>query len=696
MNIRPSQLNVSLIVAFIFLTCLAPKDCAEQTAPPQNNVSNLPQYDLKVKVIPEAHRIEGSGTIKLPAADVARETIPLALSSLMGDVTFEVVAPSVSAGPVKLERTKERSFGRPNWITVVWTIRPQKPFPANEPVVLRFSYAGGGDRSAFGFYIGPLCSLGAGILTAWYPVFEEDPRTQLRGFKGTGTIEFSVPPGYKTHAVGKLISPAGETERGTFRFRVDMPSTLSFSIAKYVVNRLEGSIPVSVYVLQPRPRVEEYMKGCWRILDALVQEFGPYPYPEFAIVEIPPNVDVGFTGANADGFIMTIGETLDGSFNAAHFGHEISHSWWGTTVQRNRTPGGYYMLDEAMSQFGSLRAVELVEGSEAAEQYRRTGYPGFSDEYCGSTYLMRTASGFDHVLANLPSDTGFMNLRLADSKGMLVWDMLSQTVGRKLFSRILTNITREYAAKRIGWDEFLNAIEKGSGQNLKWFYEQWFERTGAPEWQVTWKQEGQRVRGIIVQSAPYYRALVDVQIDGERGSSVHPLTISGPRTEFNWPVKFAAKSITVDPHFLVLHWTPEYRKQATVLMPYTKGDLKLWEGQNEEAIQEFRTGMAQIPEPDEYGLRFLLEYGLARAYTDQQKYTEARAHIMAALQSPVRPREILPWAYVQLAIIAQNTKDESTFKSAIDAVMAAEAKAGRRTGAADRVHTLKRTGFSRN
>ena len=104
--------------------------------------------------------------------------------------------------------------------------------------------------------------------------------------------------------------------------------------------------------------------------------------------------------------------------------------------------------------------------------------------------------------------------------------------------------------------------------------------------------------------------------------------------------------------------------------------------------------MAQIPEPDEYGLRFLLEYGLARAYTDQEKYTEARGHIMAALQSPVRPREILPWAYVQLAIIAQKTKDESTFKSAIDAVMAAEAKAGRRTGAADRVHTLKRTGFS--
>lgn len=696
MNIGSNQPNASLIVVLIFLACLATTGRAEQTAPPPTNASNLPQYDLKVKVIPEAHRLEGSGTIKLPATAVARETIPLALSSLMGDVTFEVVAPSVSAGPVKLERTKERSFGRPHWITVVWTIRPQTPFPAHEPVVLKFSYAGGGEKTGFGFYVGPSCSLGIGLLTAWYPVFEDEPLTQLRGFRGTGTIQFSVPPGYKTLAVGKLISSAEETEKGTFRFRVDMPSTLSFSIARYVVNRLDGSIPVSVYVLQPRPRVEEYMKGSAKILNALVQEFGPYPYPEFAIVEIPPDVDVGFTGANADGFIMTIGETLDGSFNAAHFGHEISHSWWGTTVQRTRTPRGYYMMDEAMSQFGSLRAVELVEGSEAAEQYRRTGYPGFSDEYCGSTYLMRTASGFDHALANLPSDTGFMNLRLADSKGMLVWDMLSQTVGRKLFSRILTDITREYATKRLGWDEFLNAIEKGSGQNLKWFYEQWFERTGAPEWQVTWKQEGQRVKGVITQAAPNYRALVDVQIDGERGSSVHSLTISGPRTEFNWPVKFAAKSITVDPHFLVLHWTPEYRKQGTVLMPYTKGDLKLWQGQNEAAIQEFRTGLAQIPEPDEYGLRFLLEYGLARAYTDQEKYTEAKGHIMTALQSPIRPREILPWAYVQLAIIAQKTKDESTFKSAIDGVMAAEAKAGRRTGAVDRILTLKRTGFSRN
>ena len=314
LNIGPSQPIASLICVLI-LACLATTGRAEQSQPPQNNANNLPQYDLNIRVVPEAHRLEGSGTIKLPPADVVRDTIPLALSGLMGDVTFDVVAPSVSAGPTTLER-KERPFGRSKWVTVAWTIRPQKPFPPHEPVVLRFSYAGGGDRTGFGFYVGPSCSFGVGSLTAWYPVFDDEPLVQLRGFRGTGAIQFNVPPGLKTYAVGKLISPAADTEHGIFRFRVDTPSTFSFSIARYFDSRLDGPIPVSIHLLHPRPNVDEYLKGSGKNLDALTQEFGAYPYPEFAILEVPSDINAGFNGVNADGFILTIGETLDGSFMA--------------------------------------------------------------------------------------------------------------------------------------------------------------------------------------------------------------------------------------------------------------------------------------------------------------------------------------------------------------------------------------------
>ncbi|HEV8587943.1 MAG TPA: M1 family aminopeptidase [Pyrinomonadaceae bacterium] len=658
-----------------------------QSSANQIRASDLPQYDLKIKVLPDAHRLEGSGTIKLPPVNNIRETVPIALSELMSDVSFEVVAPRVSAGPVKLER-KERPFARPGWATVVWTINPAQPFPAGEPIVLRFSYAGGGDRTGFGFYIGPVCSFGVGLLTAWYPVLEDEPKVQLRGFRGTGNIQFKVPPGFTTHAVGKLLSTRTETEQGDFRYRIDTPSTLSFALAKYLVARRDGAIPVSIHLLQPRPNVGEYLARTAQVLAALVKEFGPYPYPDFAILEVPADINAGFSGVNADGFILTIGETLDGSFKTAHYAHEISHSWWGAIVQRKGTRG-YYMLDEAMAQYGSLRAVETIEGPAAAERYRRTGYPGFSEEYCAFTYLMRSATGFDHTLADLPLDTQFMNMRVADSKGMLVWDLLSRTVGRKLFSKILTDIIRQYAFRRVAWEDFLMAIQEGSGRDLSWFYEQWFQRTGAPDWQLTWTREGKNVRGLVTQAAPFYRAQVKIELKSGRQTLTRTLNIEGARTEFSWPVNFRVKTVTLDPHFEVLHWTPEYRERAMLLGAYTKGDIKFWRGQNEEAIREFQAGLEQVSAPDHYGLRFLFEYGIARALTSQDKFADAKEHIQAALASPVKRKDVLPWAYVQQATIALRMNDEVTFQKAIKAAIIADAKAGG-TGAADQVVTLKR------
>jgi aminopeptidase N len=84
--------------------------------------------------------------------------------------------------------------------------------------------------------------------------------------------------------------------------------------------------------------------------------------------------------------------------------------------------------------------------------------------------------------------------------------MLSREIGRERFQRILHNLTRRYAFREITWDELLRAIEVGAGRNLRWFYEQWFERTGAPDFQLTWRREGRRLRGVITQASPFYRA----------------------------------------------------------------------------------------------------------------------------------------------------------------------------------------------
>jgi hypothetical protein len=92
---------------------------------------------------------------------------------------------------------------------------------------------------------------------------------------------------------------------------------------------------------------------------------------------------------------------------------EISHEWWGHLVNREGPIGtdGYYMLDEGMAEFGFLLAAEAVEGPEAAERYRRIGYPGFEEDHFSVLgYVKLTGAGLDSPLEALPDGNLSSNL----------------------------------------------------------------------------------------------------------------------------------------------------------------------------------------------------------------------------------------------------------------------------------------------
>jgi aminopeptidase N len=261
---------------------------------------------------------------------------------------------------------------------------------------------------------------------------------------------------------------------------------------------------------------------------------------------------IHFLGASDDGIIMGIDRFFQGDFNTAFWGHEIAHQWWGCLIRPKDMRGGL-MLAEGMGQYGSLRAVEILEGPSMAERYRRTGYPGYANEQNAKGYFKLEAKGVDQLLdTSLP-----YTLRLVHSKGFIVYNMLARTIGRDKFRRILQDIVRNYAASEISWDEFLDEIEKDSGMNLRWFYSQWFERKGAPRWKASWQQEGAAVRGAIVQPQPYFRADVEVLIKGDQGQELlKTVELRSEKTEFSFPTDFKARTLIVDPHFLVLHHEP--------------------------------------------------------------------------------------------------------------------------------------------
>jgi len=664
--------------------------CRTQDLPKVTSSTNTaPDYNLSIRIVPENHRLEATGTVRLPASSASRDALRVALSEQFGDPTFEVVEPATAAGPVKLEREMAPAE-RPGWGTVVWTIRPIKAFPQGDPIVIRFSYAGSSSRSSNLFHLGPEVCFAAGISTAWYPRIEDESGMRKRGLRATGKLEFTLPAGYVVYTTGVSQSTSTDNSRGQFRFQVSQPVYFSFAASKYSIFRDATSFPISLYLSRPRPNAKEYTDGCLSVLRALSKEFGQYQYPGFAIVEVPDKQaqEAGFEGASLDGFMLAISSFFDKKFNTAFFGHEIAHQWWPGVVQKTG-PRGSYMLDEAMAQYGSLRAVEMLEGDEVAERYRRTGYPGYYSEYSALTYLSRSLAGLDERLSDLPLSDGYLSRRMADSKGMLVWDMLSRTIGRDKFSAILKDFLRKHAFQLVRWEEFLKAIEDSAGMDLKWFYQQWFDRKGAADWQLSWVQDGRLVRVSITQSQPYYRAMLVVQATGKDGERLRKtVDIRGAKTQLNWAVEFKVKSVELDPDFLYLHWTPEYRAEAEALLPYTRADLRLQQGDLDKAVNEFKSALDLVPSPDQHGLRFLLDYGLAEALIQQDKFQEAKAHVMAALTGPVRRAEVLPWVYLQLAKASKQLNDQSTLEWAVKAVISADAAAGGRTGAVEEALAL--------
>jgi len=149
--------------------------------------------------------------------------------------------------------------------------------------------------------------------------------------------------------------------------------------------------------------------------------------------------------------------------------------------------------------------------------------------------------------------------RLATSKGAIVMDMLSRELGREKLSAILKEFLRQHAGTSITWHDLQAAIEARSGTDIRWFFGQWFERTGAPEFDLSWKICGDRICGVITQPSPFYRATLEVELSGDGHSETEKMDVWSERSEFAFPAGFRVDQVAVDPYYKVLHWLPGFR-----------------------------------------------------------------------------------------------------------------------------------------
>lgn len=627
-----------------------------------------PRIDLRCVLSPSTPSMTVICTVDVPEQYIQAGNLEFQLSDRMSVPKVRLMPSTVEVVPEKKSQTDH---------DVKYRIR----MPQLAAHKLEFSYESR-DTRGFVYMLSPQSCFAGGYNTLWFPSFGDSRRMM-------GRMVFETPAEFLVKASGREIASSVSGSRRTTEFHVEDPIVPTFAAAPFHVVEVPGKVPVKMYFLNDRPESAAFPDGCRKILDVLEKEFGPYPFPDFSIIETPTTPGLGFSGASFEGFMFADTRSIDLGFNLGYFGHEMSHQWWGNLVQVSGQKGDS-VLSEGLAQFGSLLAVRQIDGVDLAKQYRLYGYPEYSDWQCMRGALAYKVNGLDKPLSYEEDGDSQLQHDQGTTKGFLAWQTIALLLGESNFSAALKQITKEKAWSSITWDEVWKDLQKKSPIDLKPYRQQWFEQPGLPTVWTEWKQNGDQLAVQLMQSAPAFRLKMPLVIRYKDGSTqTREVAFDSTEQPLALSTKKAVLSVSLDPDHETLHSTPELDAKFHDLKDFAMADyLTNFVKDPPNAEQLMLNGLKNLPKPDRFATEFLLRYTLGGIYRAGNRNAEAKDQLEKALACPVRYNEFVPSAYLRLARANDALGNKEAVQSCLDAMVASEATLQYPSGAIRRAHQV--------
>jgi hypothetical protein len=374
----------------------------------------------------------------------------------------------------------------------------------------------------------------------WYPQSSFAQRD-------TAILTLDLPKGLVGIATGTEIRRTIAGSRSITTFRNEVPAKLAFAFGPYREAARATPFPMRVLTRDPRADATAMMSRLAALLPTLDSAFGPPPYRSLALVEVP--FDGRVLGTSEYGMIFADPSRTSGAFDAAYWAHEFGHQWWGNAVHVRSGTAGASLLTEGMAQYGALLAIEARSGPEAAALLRRSDRKDSIAAYC-----LLLAAGKDRPLAAVPTsgpDEALAMHRLVTSKGAILIDQLSRTIGRDRFHSILRGFVAEHMGQAVSWQDLEAAIDRGTGGAYRWWFDQWLRRPGAPNVTARSTVDGSRVSLRLVQKPPFYRLTMPVELAGAWGRRRVAIALDGAEASAVEQAPGRVTSVVFDPDALI-------------------------------------------------------------------------------------------------------------------------------------------------
>ena len=627
-----SVLSSSLTLSLVVLLSI-PLWGAEKTR------LRVDDYQIEAELNPHLHQITARAKVKFTAV----QDLTVAVFELHNDLRITKVLDdknqTLSAERVTQDSTVRvplpSGLSKDASMTLTFEYEGQLESGDNSPVPgLKLAYIG--DDTSYLFYSG-----------RWFPVSGYG----LNRF--TSTISITVPAHLLVIGSGKATvvdTPASKKPNAsvlptkTFTFVSAKPSFPGTIVAGVFQEYKSDEAGMDLHVFfKPTHQslAPAYTTTAVQEFTYFITLYGLPQSQKLNVVELPGDT---LPYAWAPEIAGLAGPSITEKTNYRLLADAVAHQWWGVSVSPASKDD--WWLTDGFSRYSEAMYVENAAGAAGLEEAVKDMSVG---ALAYDTVPLSSASKLDIFSTEFQS--------LATDKGAMILHMLRWVLGEDKYNKTMREFAAEFAGKSASMDDFKTIAEKNNGDQLTWFFSQWLDSTGAPEFKVKYttyrlggataqqpkeeKTAGFRVTGEISQDLDLFRMPVDLRIDTDGKTENKRVEVVGTTSPFSIETFGRPRRIAVDPDHHVLTNSTDVKLRASIL----RGQAMQQQGDLSGALIEFNKAL------DLNKNSSLAHYRIAEVFFFQRNYQSSANAYRASIDGDGEPRWTEVWSHIQLGKI---------------------------------------------
>ncbi|MBW4658441.1 MAG: M1 family metallopeptidase [Drouetiella hepatica Uher 2000/2452] len=318
----------------------------------------------------------------------------------------------------------------------------------------------------------------------WFPCFD------YPGQLSTSEIQVQVPRELMAISNGELVEvrEAGDTKIYRWLQQQIHPTyliTLAVGDFAELKDEWQGK-PVTYYVEKGREAdAQRTMGKTPQMIEFFSQAFGyAYPYPKYAQVCVADFIFGGMENTSTtllmDRCLLDARAAIDNRSSETLVAHELAHQWFGDLVVIKHWSHAW--IKEGMATYSEVLWIDQEYGAEEAAYYRL----GIARNYLteDSTRYRRP------IVTHVYREAIELYDRHLYEKGGCVYHMVRAELGDELFFKAIHTFVQENAHKTVETIDLLRAIEKVTGRNLQFLFDQYVFRGGHPDYKIAYSWDG--------------------------------------------------------------------------------------------------------------------------------------------------------------------------------------------------------------